>query len=51
MTTVEGSKRQTTTVEKLRRDRSRAGEDGDANAWHRRLPLLQAVLQSKFLAT
>jgi hypothetical protein len=38
-------------VEKLRRDRSRAGEGGDVNTRHRRLPLVQVVLQSNFATT
>jgi hypothetical protein len=36
---------------KLRRGRSRAVEGGDANTWHQRLPLVQAVLQSSFATT
>jgi hypothetical protein len=38
------------TVEKLWQDHSRAGEDDDANTQHRRLSLVQEVLQSN-LAT
>jgi hypothetical protein len=38
-------------VVELRRGRSRAVEDGDANTWHKRLPLVQAVLQSSFTMT
>jgi hypothetical protein len=35
----------------LRRGRSRAVEDGDANTWYRRLPLVPAKLLDGFPST